>query len=31
MEDAGLEVVDAWEEHRVRRADPEAFLAHRGR
>jgi ubiquinone/menaquinone biosynthesis C-methylase UbiE len=27
MEDAGLEVVDAWEEHRVRRADPEAFLA----
>lgn len=30
MEDAGLEVVDAWEEHRVRRATPEAFLARIG-
>jgi ubiquinone/menaquinone biosynthesis C-methylase UbiE len=30
MEDAGLEVVDAWEEHRVRRAAPEAFLARIG-
>lgn len=26
MEDAGLEVLDAWEEHRVRRASPEAYL-----
>jgi ubiquinone/menaquinone biosynthesis C-methylase UbiE len=30
MEDAGLEVLDAWEEHRVRRAEPEAFLARIG-
>jgi SAM-dependent methyltransferase len=27
MEQAGLEVVDVWEERRVRRADPEAYLA----
>jgi SAM-dependent methyltransferase len=27
MEDAGLEVLDAWEEHRVRRTTPEAYLA----
>jgi SAM-dependent methyltransferase len=30
MEDAGLEVIDAWEEHRRRRAAPEAFLARIG-
>jgi ubiquinone/menaquinone biosynthesis C-methylase UbiE len=30
MEDAGLEVLDAWEEHRPRRAMPEAFLARIG-
>jgi ubiquinone/menaquinone biosynthesis C-methylase UbiE len=30
MEEAGLEVVDAWEEHRVRRASPQAFLARIG-
>ncbi len=30
MEAAGLEVVDAWEERRVRRASPEAFLARIG-
>jgi malonyl-CoA O-methyltransferase len=30
MEDAGLEIVDAWEEHRVRRTSPEAFLARIG-
>lgn len=27
MEDAGLEVIDAWEERRVRRVAPEAYLA----
>jgi SAM-dependent methyltransferase len=27
MEEAGLEVVDAWEERRVRRVDPMAYLA----
>ena len=27
MEDAGLEVIDAWEERRVRQVAPEAFLA----
>jgi len=27
MRDAGLEVVDAWEERRIRRQDPEAYLA----
>jgi len=27
MEDAGLEVIDAWEERRVRTVAPEAFLA----
>jgi trans-aconitate methyltransferase len=27
MEDAGLEVIDVWEERRVRRVAPEAFLA----
>jgi len=26
-EDAGLEVIDAWEEHRTRRTTPEAYLA----
>jgi ubiquinone/menaquinone biosynthesis C-methylase UbiE len=30
MEDAGLEVVDVWEERRLRRATPEAFLARIG-
>ena len=30
MEDAGLEPVDVWEEHRVRDATPEAFLARIG-
>jgi malonyl-CoA O-methyltransferase len=30
LEGAGLEVLDAWEEHRVRRATPEAFLARIG-
>ena len=30
MEDAGLEPVDVWEEHRVRHATPEAFLARIG-
>ena len=30
MEDAGLEVLDAWEERRLRRASPEAFLARIG-
>lgn len=27
VEDAGLEVIDAWEEHRTRRTAPEAYLA----
>jgi ubiquinone/menaquinone biosynthesis C-methylase UbiE len=27
MEQAGLEVVDAWEERRVRRVSPEAYMA----
>ncbi len=27
MGDAGLEVIDAWEERRVRRQDPDAYLA----
>jgi ubiquinone/menaquinone biosynthesis C-methylase UbiE len=27
MEDARLEVIDAWEERRVRRTDPEAYMA----
>jgi ubiquinone/menaquinone biosynthesis C-methylase UbiE len=30
MEDAGLEVIDCWEEHRARHASPEAFLARIG-
>lgn len=30
MEDAGLEIVDVWEEHRARRAAPEAFMARIG-
>jgi hypothetical protein len=27
MRDAGLEIVDAWEERRVRRTPPDAYLA----
>src|SRR5690606_832586 len=27
MEDAGLEIVDAWDERRVRRTSPEAYMA----
>jgi trans-aconitate methyltransferase len=27
MRDAGLDVVDVWEERRIRRADPDAYLA----
>ena len=30
MRDAGLDVVDAWEERRVRRADPDAYMARIG-
>ena len=30
MQDAGLEVLDAWEERRVRRVSPEAYLARIG-
>ena len=30
MRDAGLEVLDAWEERRVRRADPDAYMARIG-
>jgi SAM-dependent methyltransferase len=30
MEGAGLEIVDVWEEHRARRAAPEAFMARIG-
>ena len=27
VEEAGLEVIDAWDERRVRRTDPDVFLA----